>query len=84
MRAAEQAARSDAQAEAPAGTSVALVVADSGREVNAALRAEYPRTRSGGSRTLAGSGGYAGRAAGLRANIGGTGVGGGSSAAIAR
>lgn len=66
------------------GPSTALVVADKSKEVDAAVADVYPRLRTGRSRSLQGSGGSRGRAAGNAANIGGTGVTAGSSRAVGR
>lgn len=76
MRQARAATRQQAQAEAPTGTSVALVLADRKALVDQAFNEKYPKLRTKHSS----SGGYAsgsaaGRAAGDRANLGGTGVG---------
>lgn len=59
-----------------AGRSTALVLADRKQVVDARFREEYPRTSKGRSSTYTGSGYGAGRAAGARANIGQTGIGG--------
>ncbi|GAA2242279.1 DUF2786 domain-containing protein [Streptomyces amakusaensis] len=73
---AERRARDEASAEVTAmGRSAALVLADRKSVVERNYRQAYPRARSGGRTTMAGSGFGAGWAAGSRADIGGTRIG---------
>ena len=71
VNAAEQNAAADRDRETPAGTSVALVLADRSTLVENAFRAAYPDLRYS-TRTLSGSGYNDGHAAGMRADIGTT------------
>lgn len=75
LAAAESRAAADAErdnaAEAPR-TSLALVLADRSVAVDDALTRQYPRLRTGRRRSLSGSGMAEGRAAGQRADIGGS------------
>ncbi|HET8982467.1 MAG TPA: DUF2786 domain-containing protein [Pedococcus sp.] len=70
---AEKTAR--ASASAPAGRSVALVLADRSVAVRSALEGEYPHLRKAQARSLSGSGGRSGYLAGQRADLGGSSVG---------
>lgn len=60
-----------------AGRPVALVLADRSAEVGRAVEEEYPHLRRGQARQLSGSGGRSGWAAGQRADLGASRVGGG-------
>lgn len=66
-----------AERYAASGTSTALVLADRSTEVVAAMETTYPRLGTSRPRTLSGSGGAEGWAAGQRADLGGTRLGGG-------
>ncbi len=80
----EAAQEHSATAQAPgrqSESSTALVLADRQAVVNQSVAAEYPRLETTYTRS-SGSGYGAGRAAGARANIGGTGVGRGTRGAI--
>jgi hypothetical protein len=72
-RRAERSAEQDQRAAgaAASGRSVAVVLADRGVSVHEAMHAAYPRLGTARRRTLTGSGGRAGRAAGQRADLGG-------------
>jgi hypothetical protein len=71
--------RATAEAETvPAGPSVALVLADRGNQVDRRVDEAYPRLRSSTPRRLQGSGIHGGYAAGERADLGGSRVGGGA------
>ena len=70
-RQAERAAGTGTGAAAPGGRSVALVLADRGAQVDGAVQREYPTLGRARARTLTGSGGAAGWAAGQRADLGG-------------
>lgn len=79
-RLAEAEARAEAQAQPryrAAGASTSLVLADRSREVEAAREATYPDLTTARPRTLSGSGGRHGWAAGQRADLGARRVGGG-------
>lgn len=70
---AERRAEATADAHrAPTGTSTALVLADRTSRVTEAMQEAYPHLSSGRRRTLSGSGGAAGFAAGKRADLGGS------------
>lgn len=74
LRAAEDRAGRDAEAgreERREGRSVALVLVDRSRAVAEAVDSEYPRLRTASARSLSGSGGASGWAAGQRADLGG-------------
>jgi hypothetical protein len=80
QRAAAEADRAGRDGSAGAGTasgrdtgSVALVLADRSAAVRSTLRAHYPGVRQGRRRSLTGSGGEQGWAAGQQARIGGDG-----------
>jgi hypothetical protein len=75
QRAAEQAQRWRADSTA-GGRSVALVLADRSVAVDEAVQREYPYLRTARARSLTGSGAASGYAAGRRADLGGTRVGG--------
>ncbi len=60
-----------------AGTSTALVLADRTEQAVSAMEAAYPDLGTSRPRTLSGSGGAEGWAAGQRADLGGTRLGGG-------
>lgn len=81
LRDAEQRAQDTAERQgrdsAAAGPSVALVLADRSATVTSAMQREYPRLSTARGRRLSGSGGMDGWAAGQRADLGGTRVGGG-------
>lgn len=66
----QAAARYRAGPDTAGGSSVALVLADRTRIVEARMRNEYPRLRQGRARTLSGSGHAAGYAAGQKADLG--------------
>ena len=68
---AETAAKTQAQHEVPAGTSVALVLVKRGEMVTKALADRYPATRKRSGRIAVGSGYGQGQAAGHRADLGG-------------
>jgi hypothetical protein len=65
------------------GTSAALVLADRAEDALEALRNAYPRARAGAARRLSGSGSAHGWAAGRRADLGGSRLGGPSRGEIA-
>jgi hypothetical protein len=65
-------ARARAEANSADGRGTDLVLADRGRAVAAAFKQHYPDTRKSGRRRLSGTGREAGRAAGQRADLGGT------------
>jgi Protein of unknown function (DUF2786) len=71
LREAEQRAASTADAERVAGGSMALVLADRTDRVARRVSEVYPHLESVGPRRLSGSGLYAGRDAGQRADLGG-------------
>lgn len=75
LRAAEEQAGRDAEEaqeqDRPRERSVALVLVDRSRAVAAAVDQEYPHLRTAASRSLSGSGGASGWAAGQRADLGG-------------
>ena len=75
LRAAEEQAGRAAEAaqdeERPRGRSVALVLVDRSRAVAEAVDGEYPHLRTAATRSLSGSGGASGWAAGQRADLGG-------------
>jgi hypothetical protein len=79
VRTAEERAAAGADDETPAGPSTALVLADRSAVVRRTLEEAYPVTRKTRI-TYSGRGYSAGHAAGQRADIGGTAVGGGSRA----
>lgn len=74
---AQDTAEREARASATAGPSVALVLADRSATVTGAMQREYPRLSTAKGRRLSGSGGMDGWAAGQRADLGGSRVGGG-------
>lgn len=77
LAAAERAAAAAAEERfAAQGTSAALVLADRAAEALDALREAYPSARAGATRRLSGSGSAHGWAAGRRADLGGTRLGG--------
>ncbi|VXA99372.1 DUF2786 domain-containing protein [Nocardioides sp. AX2bis] len=79
LREAEEAAQAEAESEGRAGTagrSTALVLADRTLEVLDAAGQAYPNARTARSRQLSGSGAGQGFAAGQRADLGGTRLGG--------
>ncbi|MBV9026404.1 MAG: DUF2786 domain-containing protein [Streptomycetaceae bacterium] len=85
VREAEQHARNEATTAATvSGRSTDLVLADRKAVVTRAFHDAYPRRRSGGRTTMTGRGYGAGKAAGARADIGGSRIGGGSRHAISR
>lgn len=74
LRAAEEEAGRSAEAareDRAQGRSVALVLVDRSRAVAEAVDSEYPRLRNASARSLSGSGGASGWAAGQRADLGG-------------
>lgn len=81
---AEERARATASAAAgsESGPSVALVLADRSVQVRDAMQSEYPHLRKAQPRSLSGSGGWSGYAAGQRADLGGTRVGAGARRAL--
>lgn len=70
-----EAARGDGASGRPEGRSVALVLVDRSRAVAQAVDEEYPRLGTAPRRSLSGSGGASGWAAGQRADLGGRPVG---------
>lgn len=84
LRAAEHAAAADAEERfAARGTSAALVLADRAEDALRARRDAYPQVRAGATRRLTGTGGVHGWAAGRRADLGGTRLGGNRTGEIA-
>lgn len=77
LSAAEERAETDAsQRYHASGTSTALVLADRSAHVTATMETAYPDLRTARPRALSGSGGTQGWAAGQRADLGGTRIGG--------
>ncbi len=82
---AERRARKEAAGRfAAAGTSTDLVLADRSAQVDESVRQAYPFLRTARRRSLTGSGGADGWAAGQRADLGGTRVGRAARGALAR
>lgn len=83
---AERRAAQGAQADrgTQSGPSVALVLVDRKDQVDRAIEDAYPDLRKGRRRQLSGSGARDGRAAGYRANLGGTGISSGSGRVLSR
>jgi hypothetical protein len=83
LDAAAKKAQAEAEAQRVGGPSTALVLADRSALVSRAVADVYPRVRLAPS-ALSGSGQTAGYAAGMRADIGGTGLGGQRRRAVSR
>jgi hypothetical protein len=78
LKAAER--RAAGEAETATGPGVALVLADRNDMVSRRVEEAYPDLRKGRTRSLTGTGRRSGYRSGQKANLGGTGIGGGSRA----